>query len=307
MPTSTNLDCRPSRAFTLIGMSRRIEAAQEPPGRHLGSARALELRDRAHALIPGGSHTYAKGDDQFPEARAWPHCARLGLPHLGHRRQRVHRVRHGASGGHARPRLSGCRRGCAPPDAARDELHPARADRARGGRGLARPPPAAEMVKFCKDGSDANDRRDHAGPRPHRARPRRPLRRPPILRLQRLVHRLDCDARRHSAGDPGPDRHLPLQRSRCSRCPVRGSRGRDRLCRARGGAQRPAGAGVPRGPARAVHAARRAVGARRDDHRIPLAYRRRTGDLRHRARSCDLRQGDGERLRVLRTRRQAAR
>ncbi|MBE0656978.1 MAG: glutamate-1-semialdehyde 2,1-aminomutase [Bryobacteraceae bacterium] len=25
------------------------------------------LRERAHALIPGGAHTYAKGDDQFPE------------------------------------------------------------------------------------------------------------------------------------------------------------------------------------------------------------------------------------------------
>ena len=24
------------------------------------------LRKRAHALIPGGSHTYAKGDDQYP-------------------------------------------------------------------------------------------------------------------------------------------------------------------------------------------------------------------------------------------------
>jgi glutamate-1-semialdehyde 2,1-aminomutase len=33
----------------------------------LGSARSLELRERAHALIPGGAHTYAKGDDQFPE------------------------------------------------------------------------------------------------------------------------------------------------------------------------------------------------------------------------------------------------
>jgi glutamate-1-semialdehyde 2,1-aminomutase len=32
--------------------------------------RSLELRDRFHATIPGGSHTYAKGDDQFPE-----HCA----------------------------------------------------------------------------------------------------------------------------------------------------------------------------------------------------------------------------------------
>ena len=25
------------------------------------------LRLRAHELIPGGCHTYAKGDDQFPE------------------------------------------------------------------------------------------------------------------------------------------------------------------------------------------------------------------------------------------------
>lgn len=31
-------------------------------------ARSHALRARAHALIPGGAHTYAKGDDQFPEA-----------------------------------------------------------------------------------------------------------------------------------------------------------------------------------------------------------------------------------------------
>lgn len=30
------------------------------------SARSEALRKRAHALIPGGSHTYSKGDDQFP-------------------------------------------------------------------------------------------------------------------------------------------------------------------------------------------------------------------------------------------------
>jgi glutamate-1-semialdehyde 2,1-aminomutase len=30
-------------------------------------ARSGELRERAHALIPGGAHTYAKGDDQYPE------------------------------------------------------------------------------------------------------------------------------------------------------------------------------------------------------------------------------------------------
>jgi glutamate-1-semialdehyde 2,1-aminomutase len=32
--------------------------------------RSLGLRARLHAIIPGGSHTYAKGDDQYPEAAA---------------------------------------------------------------------------------------------------------------------------------------------------------------------------------------------------------------------------------------------
>lgn len=31
------------------------------------TVRVQRLRARAHAIIPGGSHTYAKGDDQFPE------------------------------------------------------------------------------------------------------------------------------------------------------------------------------------------------------------------------------------------------
>ena len=33
-------------------------------------ARSLELRERFHARIPGGAHTYAKGDDQWPEGLA---------------------------------------------------------------------------------------------------------------------------------------------------------------------------------------------------------------------------------------------
>jgi glutamate-1-semialdehyde 2,1-aminomutase len=37
----------------------------QPPS--LGSKNSIDLRERAHALIPGGAHTYAKGDDQFPE------------------------------------------------------------------------------------------------------------------------------------------------------------------------------------------------------------------------------------------------
>jgi glutamate-1-semialdehyde 2,1-aminomutase len=38
-----------------------------PERPRLGSTRSFELRERAHALIPGGAHTYAKGDDQYPE------------------------------------------------------------------------------------------------------------------------------------------------------------------------------------------------------------------------------------------------
>jgi hypothetical protein len=29
--------------------------------------RSIELRERAHELIPEGAHTYAKDDDQYPE------------------------------------------------------------------------------------------------------------------------------------------------------------------------------------------------------------------------------------------------
>ncbi len=33
-------------------------------------ARSCEMNERLHAVVPGGAHTYAKGDDQFPEGLA---------------------------------------------------------------------------------------------------------------------------------------------------------------------------------------------------------------------------------------------
>src|SRR5271156_2593781 len=33
----------------------------------LDFSRSRALKQRAHELIPGGAHTYAKGDDQYPE------------------------------------------------------------------------------------------------------------------------------------------------------------------------------------------------------------------------------------------------
>ena len=39
--------------------------AADPGAKDFSKSRALQ--PKAHDLIPGGSHTYAKGDDQFPE------------------------------------------------------------------------------------------------------------------------------------------------------------------------------------------------------------------------------------------------
>ncbi len=40
---------------------------QSPEEFHVGTTTSKSLQQRAHELIPGGCHTYAKGDDQFPE------------------------------------------------------------------------------------------------------------------------------------------------------------------------------------------------------------------------------------------------
>lgn len=39
---------------------------RKPRDRNVTFERSLELAERAHAVIPGGCHTYAKGDDQYP-------------------------------------------------------------------------------------------------------------------------------------------------------------------------------------------------------------------------------------------------
>jgi glutamate-1-semialdehyde 2,1-aminomutase len=114
-----------------------------------------ELRTRAHALIPGGCHTYAKGDDQYPVlspgfvvrgcgSHVWDVDGNEYIEYgLGNRSVAL---------GHAFPRVV---------DAAQRELS--------RGANFTRPSvieveaaeafldliPNAEMVKFCKDGSDA--------------------------------------------------------------------------------------------------------------------------------------------------------
>ncbi|MFL5488408.1 MAG: glutamate-1-semialdehyde 2,1-aminomutase [Gemmatimonadaceae bacterium] len=113
------------------------------------------LQRRAHALIPGGAHTYAKGDDQYPET-APPFIARGDGCHVWDL-DGTEYIEYGmglrsVALGHAFPRVI---------EAVRKELS--------NGSNFTRPSPweveaaeifldcvtTAEMVKFAKNGSDA--------------------------------------------------------------------------------------------------------------------------------------------------------
>ena len=48
-------------------ISDHIGKPEDKPAGPQDFSRSCELRPKAHKLIPGGAHTYAKGDDQFPE------------------------------------------------------------------------------------------------------------------------------------------------------------------------------------------------------------------------------------------------
>ncbi len=47
-------------------MRRGQEGDVMPTGPIKTFTRSLELNEKLHAMIPGGSHTYSKGEDQFP-------------------------------------------------------------------------------------------------------------------------------------------------------------------------------------------------------------------------------------------------
>ncbi|MBC9717429.1 glutamate-1-semialdehyde 2,1-aminomutase [Streptomyces sp. TRM66268-LWL] len=116
--------------------------------------RSRQANARLHALIPGGAHTYAKGEDQYPEDLA-PVISHGRGAHVwdvdGNRYIEYGSGLRAVSLGHAHPRVT---------EAARREL-----DR---GANFARPSvieveaaerflatvPTAEMVKFAKNGSD---------------------------------------------------------------------------------------------------------------------------------------------------------
>jgi glutamate-1-semialdehyde 2,1-aminomutase len=113
------------------------------------------LRSRAHAAIPGGAHTYAKGDDQYPVLA--PGFIDRGLgSHVwdvdGNEYIEFGMGNRAVGLGHAHPAVV---------DAARRALelgsnftrpHRIELQCAETFLGMV---PGAEMVKFCKDGSDA--------------------------------------------------------------------------------------------------------------------------------------------------------
>ncbi|WP_103540885.1 glutamate-1-semialdehyde 2,1-aminomutase [Streptomyces sp. SM1] len=117
--------------------------------------RSRQANERLHAMVPGGAHTYAKGDDQYPAGLA---------PVIGHGRgahvwdvDGNRYIEYGSglrsvSLGHAHPRvLEAVRREL---DRGSNFVRPSVVEVDAAERFLATVP-TAEMVKFAKNGSDA--------------------------------------------------------------------------------------------------------------------------------------------------------
>ncbi|MFI7007517.1 glutamate-1-semialdehyde 2,1-aminomutase [Streptomyces sp. NPDC050145] len=116
--------------------------------------RSRAANERLHALVPGGAHTYAKGDDQYPEHLA-PVISHGRGAHVwdvdGNRYIEYGSGLRSVSLGHAHPRVT---------EAVRRELdrgsnfvRPSILEVEAAERFLATVP-TAEMVKFAKNGSD---------------------------------------------------------------------------------------------------------------------------------------------------------
>jgi glutamate-1-semialdehyde 2,1-aminomutase len=117
------------------------------------ASRRLQLK--AHGLIPGGCHTYAKGDDQYP-VLAPGFIARGAGCHVWDADGSAY-IEYGMGNrtvglGHAYPAVVKAARAALEQGCNFTRPSPMEVDCAEALLGLV---PAAEMVKFCKDGSDA--------------------------------------------------------------------------------------------------------------------------------------------------------
>jgi glutamate-1-semialdehyde 2,1-aminomutase len=113
------------------------------------------LQHKAHGLIPGGCHTYAKGDDQYP-VLAPGFIARGAGCHVWDADGNAY-IEYGMGNravglGHAYPAVVKAAREALEQGCNFTRPAPIEVDCAEALLGLV---PAAEMVKFCKDGSDA--------------------------------------------------------------------------------------------------------------------------------------------------------
>ena len=224
-----------------------------------------------HDLIPGGAHTYAKGDDQYPAGmapviergagcRVWDIDGNEYVEFGSGLRSNI--LGHGFE-----PVVQAARRWL---DQGVNFVRPHRIELEAAER-LTDLIPSAEMVKFGLNGSDATT----AAVRLARAYTGRDMvadmRRPALLLHRRLVHRDHADVRRDPRGDRAPHRQVRLQRPGRPGPPVRRLPGPDRGG-GDGGRDGPAaGTGLLRRPAPPVRPARSAAHPGRDDHRLPLA------------------------------------
>jgi glutamate-1-semialdehyde 2,1-aminomutase len=116
--------------------------------------RSRELNARLHAMVPGGAHTYAKGDDQYPEGLA-PVISHGRGAHVwdvdGNEYIEYGSGLRSVSLGHAHPRvLEAVRREL---DRGANFVRPSVVEVEAAERFL-ETVPTAEMVKFAKNGSD---------------------------------------------------------------------------------------------------------------------------------------------------------
>ncbi|MBO0827471.1 MAG: glutamate-1-semialdehyde 2,1-aminomutase [Streptosporangiales bacterium] len=116
--------------------------------------RSNELNERLHAVVPGGAHTYAKGDDQYPENLA-PVISHGRGAHVwdvdGNEYIEYGSGLRAVSLGHAHPRVVEAVR--TQLDRGANFVRPSAIELEAAERFLATVP-TADMVKFAKNGSD---------------------------------------------------------------------------------------------------------------------------------------------------------
>ena len=284
-----------------FGSSGQAQEAEDCPEIAFPTfANSSQLRERAHALIPGGATptpratTSIRSSPRLHRARA--RAATSGTSTATSTSSTAWATAPSASATPIAPVVEAVRARASQ----RLQLHRARRDRGRVRRSSSSSScHGAEMVKFCKDGST-------------RPRARCGWRAPtpgatsiaicgdhPFFSGRRLVHRHHADERRHSAGDAGAHGEVPLQRHRSVKALFDRASGPDRR---RASSSRAQGEPTRRTASctscsALCHDDGALLHPRRDDHRLPLA---RTAARR----SCygidagplDLRQGDGQRL-----------